>query len=479
MNLAREIRYKPYKEWKQTDIAQIKENMATSPWHAHFHIEPQTGLLNDPNGFSYFNGQYHLFYQNWPYGPAHGLKQWVHLVSDDLVHFKETGIKLLPDHTHDSHGAYSGSAYAFNDKLFLFYTGNVRDQEWVRHPLQVGAWMDKEGHIEKCKQVLIPKPRDVTEHFRDPQLFNYQGQLYALVGAQDLQEKGKIKLYKAPHKNPEKWVFLADLDFEHPASEYMIECPNLVFIDKKPVLIYCPQGLSKDQLAYDNIYPNVYQVFQSFDPEKGKLIGSSPIQNLDYGFEAYATQAFNTPKGDSLAVSWIGLPDIPYPTDHFDYQGALSLVKKLTVKDKQLYQYPVESLKNLRGQAEAFKTRTKSSNSYELELVVSGKEKADIILFANNQHKGFQISIDSQAGLLTIDRGASGIQYASQYETKRTCQIPNESVTLNIYVDQSIVEIFVNKGQKVLTSRFFPQNGESGIDLVSGQVSGYYYEMRY
>lgn len=48
----------------------------------------------------------------------------------------------------------------------------------------------------------------------------------------------------------------------------MIECPNLVFVDDKPVLIYCPQGLDKAELDYRNIYPNTYKVCQSFDTEK-------------------------------------------------------------------------------------------------------------------------------------------------------------------------------------------------------------------
>ena len=133
------LRYKRYEDWTEEEKKQIKENMANSPWHTHYHVEPKTGLLNDPNGFSYFNGKWILFYQNFPFGAAHGLKSWVQLESDDLVHFKETGLKVLPDTPLDSHGAYSGSAMQFDDKLFLFYTGNVRDENWIRHPYQIGA----------------------------------------------------------------------------------------------------------------------------------------------------------------------------------------------------------------------------------------------------------------------------------------------------------------------------------------------------
>lgn len=238
MNLPREIRYRAYSDWTKDEMDKIKDNVKRSPWRASYHIEPKTGLLNDPNGFSFFNGKYTLFYQNWPFGAAHGLKEWVHNESDDLVHFHVTGAELLPDTKRDSHGAYSGSAYEIEGNLFLLYTGNLRNENWERDTLQIGAWMDKDYNITKGENVLIHKPADVTDHFRDPQMFNYEGQLYAIVGAQNLEKSGFIKLYKADDNNVETWEEVGNLDFGGTGSEYMIECPNLVFVDKKPVLIY-------------------------------------------------------------------------------------------------------------------------------------------------------------------------------------------------------------------------------------------------
>ncbi|MBM9834026.1 sucrose-6-phosphate hydrolase, partial [Enterococcus faecalis] len=88
------------------------------------------------------------------------------------------------------------------------------------------------------------------EHFRDPQIFNYKGQFYAIVGAQSLEKSGFVKLYKAVDNNVENWEEVGNLDFGGTGSEYMIECPNLVFVDDKPVLLYCPQGLDKSELDY-------------------------------------------------------------------------------------------------------------------------------------------------------------------------------------------------------------------------------------
>ena len=479
MNLPQETRYRAYSDWSKEEIAKINENVNQSPWHASYHIEPRTGLLNDPNGFSFFNGKYNLFYQNWPFGAAHGLKEWIHTESDDLVHFYVTGAELRPDTEHDSHGAYSGSAYEVDGKLFLFYTGNVRDKKWIRDTLQIGAWMDKDHNITKCENILIHKPADVTEHFRDPQIFNYKGQLYTIVGAQNLEKSGFIKVYKATDNNVETWEEVGNLDFGSTGSEYMIECPNLLFVDEKPVIIYCPQGLDKSELNYDNIYPNTFKICQSFDTENIKLVGASEIQNLDYGFEAYATQGFNTPDGRTLIVSWIGLPDIDYPTDKYNYQGAMSLVKELSIKDGKLYQYPVETITSLRVSSEEFTSKVETNNTYELELTFPTNQKSELLLFSDSKGNGLSLIVDTKEGKIILDRSKAGIQYATDFGTIRECSIDTKETTANIFVDNSIIEIFINKGEKVFTSRVFPENHQNGIQIKSGEPTGKYFELNY
>ncbi len=89
MEWTTERRYRPYEDWTQEEIQNIKKNMAQSPWHTHYHVEPKTGLLNDPNGFSYFDGKWVLFYQNFPFGAAHGLKSWA---NQDFVNFRNLTI---------------------------------------------------------------------------------------------------------------------------------------------------------------------------------------------------------------------------------------------------------------------------------------------------------------------------------------------------------------------------------------------------
>ena len=494
MDLPRKIRYRAYADWSKEERETINKNVKQSPWHASYHIEPKTGLLNDPNGFSFFNGKYTLFYQNWPFGAAHGLKEWVHTESDDLVHFYETGTELRPDTKRDSHGAYSGSAYEIDGKLFLFYTGNVRDENWVRYPFQIGAWMDKDYNITKCENVLIHQANDVTDHFRDPQLFNYKGQFYAILGAQNLNESGFIKLYKAVNNDIENWEEVGNLDFGGTGSEYMIECPNLVFVDDKPVLLYCPQGLDKTELDYSNIFPNTYKICQSFDTKHAKLVDASEIQNLDYGFEAYATQGFNAPDGRALIISWIGLPDISYPTDSENWANCLSQVKELSVVDGELYQRPVPAMASLREEGTLVRSEevfddqqivhSAASKHYELKLDLAAGQNGKLFLAANKDlSQGIEINFSTaDDAFLTVDRSKAGIPFAEDYGTTRTIALPaNKQLSLDIFVDGSVCEIFVNNGRHTLTLRFFAPDGNNKIAFTSDkklQYTGTYWNMK-
>ncbi|MED0747440.1 sucrose-6-phosphate hydrolase, partial [Aeribacillus composti] len=107
MEWTRKQRYRRIEEATKEELNALKEKVNNSIWRQKFHIQPVTGLLNDPNGFSYFNGEYHLFYQWFPLGPVHGLKYWYHTKSKDLVNWQNVGIGIKPNDYFDSHGAYS------------------------------------------------------------------------------------------------------------------------------------------------------------------------------------------------------------------------------------------------------------------------------------------------------------------------------------------------------------------------------------
>ena len=61
-----------------------------------FHVSPYVGWMNDPNGFSYYRGEYHLFYQYHPYDTYWNSMHWGHVVSKDLLHWEYLPAALAP-----------------------------------------------------------------------------------------------------------------------------------------------------------------------------------------------------------------------------------------------------------------------------------------------------------------------------------------------------------------------------------------------
>ena len=93
----------------------------------NYHFEPPFGLLNDPNGLSYYNGEYHLFFQWNPYTCEHKFKHWGLIRTKDIKKFTIPKLMMAPNDYYDKNGCYSGCGVVVGDNLELFYTGNVKD----------------------------------------------------------------------------------------------------------------------------------------------------------------------------------------------------------------------------------------------------------------------------------------------------------------------------------------------------------------
>lgn len=467
-------RYRPYEQWSTEYKKELLHSVAQSQWRLNYHIQPITGLLNDPNGFSYFNNQWHLFYQAYPFGAVHGVKSWYHLVSDNLIDWQELGLALQPDSKYDSHGVYSGSAFPFGDQLLLTYTGNVRNQEWERHSYQLGALMDTNNEITKISTPFIPSPpAGYTQEFRDPQIFKYEEKYVMLIGAQNTKQEGQILTYTSD--DLKEWQFIGPLSFTDKKMGFMIECPNLVFYKGRPILLFCPQGLDKNICHYDNIYPNMYVVAEKFDLATNTLIGAGSLKNLDEGFDVYATQAFNAPDGRVLAISWIGLPEIEYPTDQEGWAHCLSLVKELHLIGDVLFQQPIQESKKLQttpmqklkgtSSTESFDLHT---NSYEAKLTFTKDAKGTITLFHDPiKNNGLTISFDSKHGKMKVDRNHSEHPFATAFGSQREFEITKQPLNLQIFVDSSVVEIFINQGEQTLTARYFPEKSATALTVMT------------
>ncbi|MEK3887195.1 glycoside hydrolase family 32 protein [Bacillus sp. FSL K6-3431] len=481
MEWTRKQRYTKIEEVTEKELHELTIKVENCPWRQEFHVQPETGLLNDPNGFSFYNGEYHLFYQWFPLGPVHGLKYWYHTKSKDLVHWENVGIAIKPDNKFDSHGAYSGSAIEHEEKLYLMYTGNTRLDDWQRHPYQCMAVMDQNGGILKIdKPVIADVPKGYTDHFRDPSIWEDEGIYYALIGAQRQNETGCVLLYRS--FNIIDWYFEGEVKTGLNDFGYMWECPNYFEKDNQGVLIFSPQGIEPYGDKYQNIFQSGYVIGDLLDL-KEKSFSHGEFYELDRGFDFYAPQTMEDPEGRRILVGWMGLPEINYPTDQNGWAHCLTLPRELTIQNGKLIQQPIKELQTLRKQKfsveDSLVNEKKMYNdmkgrTYELICEVDMEDALEFgIEFRANEQDKTVVKYDARSKKIVLDRTLSGEIFGSTYGTMRKCELDSKKIKFHLFVDKSSVEIFINDGEAVFTARIFPNQSANYIRFYSkgGSVS--------
>ena len=93
-----------------------------------FHLSPEKGWLNDPNGLIQSGGVYHFCYQYRPDPDCNFIMYWAHATSTDMMTFRHEPLALSPEAPFDIKGCWSGSALmGLDGRMVLAYTG--RDDE--------------------------------------------------------------------------------------------------------------------------------------------------------------------------------------------------------------------------------------------------------------------------------------------------------------------------------------------------------------
>ncbi|MDE5977246.1 MAG: sucrose-6-phosphate hydrolase [Turicibacter sp.] len=473
MEWTREQRYRRIEEVSKEEYEALKEKVGQCRYRQTYHTQPITGLLNDPNGFSYFNGEYHLFYQWFPLGPVHGVKYWYHTKSKDLVHWQDCGIALEPDQSFDSHGVFSGTAIEHDEKLYLMYTGNARDKEWVRYPTQCLAIMDKEGNIEKHPEPVInAAPKHVTEHFRDPKVFEIDGVFYCIVGVEMDNHQGTIVYYES--KDLIHWEYKGGIQTQFKGNGFMWECPDYFVQNGKGVLIISPQGMEAEGDKYQNVFQSGYLIGNEINFENG-VFNHGEFTELDRGFEFYAPQTMLTPNGRRILVGWFGLPDVDTITEESGWAHCLTLPRELEVVGDKLFQRPIKELEQLRGNCTTISTSLENQSEsfagfegkvYELSCQFNDFDAKTIgVKLRTSKEEETLFYYDKLNKKLVLDRSKSGRTCGDEYGVERKCQFETDQLSLQIFVDTSSIEIFVNDGQEVFSTRIFTKEESNGIEF--------------
>ncbi|PRR79576.1 glycoside hydrolase family 32 protein [Clostridium vincentii] len=449
-----------------------KDNIQCDNWKLNYHFEPPFGLINDPNGLSYFNGEYYLFFQWNPYTCEHKYKHWGLVKTKNFIDYTMPKVVIAPTDWYDKDGCYSGSALSHNGKLELIYTGNVKDAKGNRESYQVRAICDDNGSITKVGPVVSDIPKGYTAHFRDPKIFKYKGIYYFIIGAQTEDLKGRVLLYSSEDFNT--WTLKGEIETAYKDFGFMWECPGLINMDNKDLFIFSPQGLKGEEFKNQNIYQSGYLI-GNLDYDT-LMFNHNEFKELDMGFDFYAPQSFRDDKGRDIMIGWMGLPeeDEQHPTSKYNRIHCLTMARELSIKDDVLYQRPLEEYNNLRKELlvdiegvdiNKWVSNNIEENSYEFLLEVNEKNASQVELrFAIGNNEDVTLKYDFEKSIVILDRtnmklGGKGIRKLKLHK--------EETFKIQMFMDKSSFEIYLNDGREVMSSRIYPQDGSIGIELLS------------
>ncbi len=453
---------------------QIKNNyhlVETDSYRNQFHLMPSVGLLNDPNGLIHFKRIYHVFYQWNPFETEQGVKCWGHYTTKDFIKWEMQPIALLPNNWYDCSGCYSGSAVKSDDTLYLFYTGNVKDENQKRSCYQCVA-ISKDGINFEKKGPVIFLPDGYTTHFRDPKVWKADELWYMIIGAQNDKEEGTVVLYQSDDLI--KWEFIGPIAGSnlngHGDLGYMWECPDMFKIDGIDILLVSPQGIVSEGIKYNNEFQSGYFIgkmdFAANKFEHGEFT------ELDRGFDFYAPQTMLDESGRRIMYGWMGMSDGMQkyqPTIKYKWIHALTIPRKLSLVNGRIYQEPLEELAQLRSSI-IIESDIKF-NQEQRELCIHDYKTMELKIKYNQAIKDeFQILIRDNVRIIysalkntfTVERK----NFKDDKTEQRHCNLEN-LINLNIFIDASSIEIFINDGQEVFTCRFFAEDNEKDIVFLS------------
>ncbi len=442
---------------EQNQKAREELSVTDRKYREHLHLMPPVGWLNDPNGLCQFQGIYHAFFQYSPFNAEGGVKMWGHYTSTNMIDWEYQGTALYPDQPFDCHGVYSGSAFIEDGKMYLYYTGNVKledgDYDYIRTGREGNTVLivTEDGKTFGKKKELMRNsdyPNDLTCHVRDPKVWKENDTYYMVQGARTNEDVGQVLVFESQDKV--NWKFRSRVESEKPFG-YMWECPDYFEIGNKKLLSTSVQGLEGGVWDDRNVYQSGY-----FEIE-GDILGEYKLSEYylwDYGFDYYAPQSFGTEDGRRIHISWMGMPDCEEytnPTIQTGWQHCFTFPREIFEKDGKICQRPVRELDEKKHLVSDVKGMLAGDGYpvYELEITDITENHFKVILsdelildYADGRFRMYFTSQDKTS----VSAGRS-MRYVEVDEVKN----------LKILADKSSVEVFINDGEYVFSTRYYPK----------------------
>lgn len=414
-----------------------------------YHLTPRIGWMNDPNGFCYFDGKYHLFYQYYPYDTNWGPMHWGHAVSDDLCTWDYMPCALAPDEEYDPSGCFSGTAIdLLNGKMLLLYTGVKGNQ---RQCIAIGDGID----FEKSESNPVIKGRHLPDgcsrkDFRDPKIWKEEDMFYCIAVNEAEDKLGQILKFKS--KDALNWEYDSLFMKNDGTAGKMWECPDYFILEEVPVTI-----VSAIDCLAEKGNPDTYEgnlVYAFYEQKK---------QILDYGIDFYAPQTLQSPDGRRIMVAWMqNWETLKYRDEENDkYFGQMTFPREIEYRNGMLYQRPAREIEAYYQSVVSFEetllegeSKIEGVNGRKLDLelkIPMTKDLCFTIAFAKNAEYESTISFCEKTGLVTFSRRYSGTRTCLVHE--RSCTYPRgqEYFSLRLLLDEQSAEAFLADGQKTMS----------------------------
>jgi len=428
-----------------------------------YHFRPPAQWMNDICGAIYHNGYYHVFYQYNPFsGDTWGIdgSLWAHARSRDLVHWEDLPWALLPMRDQGERRCNSGCVTLDgHGKPMIFYTFVPRTgprHQWGAVPLDddLIKWV-RVKHEPLMAAGKNGVPQNVNGGWSDPFVFRSVGRTFVTF-----KSCGGL-VCEAEDKELTQWRCAGRMD------GVSGECPNIFQLQDKWVLIRSTHPIS--------------YIIGDFDPEKIQFRNSGAATVVDYGFGKnppkdrawtrglYGTNAFEDEKGRRILLGWIcGF------RPKRGWNGCMSLPRILTLDgDNNLIQTPAPELQKLRGKHHAISNLKLTGEEKGLEGV-AGDTLEIIAEFEVADAKAFGLKVrqSDDEDAITI-RYADGALNVAGTEVPLKLEGDSQSLRLHLFLDRSVLELFINDGAASVTRVEYPGDQDLGVSVFaeSGSVT--------
>lgn len=470
-------------------------------YRPQYHFSAPKGWINDPNGLIYANGQYHLFYQHNPFANVWGHMSWGHAVSNDLLHWQDLPLAIpefmQPDGKTQT-AIFSGSAIldkgnqsgfcpaGTKDCMVAVYTGNVTEGDKQTAQYQNLAYSADKG-LTWTQYARNPIIDIGSKEFRDPNVFWYAPEQKWIMATVKATEH-RAAFYQS--KNLKDWQFMSYFGNVGDTTKVW-ECPSLLAVpiqnepgQSKWVLFISAGHPQKDFVGMQYFVGDFDGTRFKLDPANPKPLAPAISNIVDWGKDYYAAIPFNdrpTSQKNPIMIGWLNnwayaneLPTVPF-------KGAMSLPRQISLKRTtnglELVQQPIAGVGDLRGaktEKQALKLTDQRltfqkgvANTYELETEINpGSAQTVGIRLAKNG--GEETIIRYVNGKLELDRQHSGnVGFSARFPSVEYAPLTPEKglIKLRIFVDKSVIEVYANDGERVITDQIFPSEASGDIEI--------------